>query len=343
MVERVDLSDLKRIPVIDVASALGIELGHGAKIRCFIHEDHNPSLVFFKDSNRWHCFGCGVGGDTIELVKRYLDVDFKEALDWLRQRFFLGERVPREKASAGPAHTVGQPSLFPKPETFQPDPLVYHWFMDSLGLSSKGRCYLIDKRGLEEETVQRFALKDLENPYQTLAKARNVWGEQRLLRCGLLKQGRDGAAKPVWWSHVILFPFIDTQDRVVSIQGRQVEPNLRGPKYINLYGVKTAIFNQRILGTLKPGDSVYICEGIMDTLVAHQIGLNAVGIPGAGGFKKEWYSLFAHFQVNVVPDTDGAGQRFAKSIEEIFAAHNQTIKIIRLPHGKDLSDYWQSE
>ncbi len=78
-------------------------------------------------------------------------------------------------------------------------------------------------------------------------------------------------------------------------------------------------------------------------LTAHQMGLNAVGIPGAGGFKKEWRRLFEDFQVNVVPDTDGAGQRFADTIEAIFNGRQHPVKVIRLPHGKDLSDYWQSE
>jgi DNA primase len=343
MVERVDLSGFKRLPVVEVASALGLEVEKGSKCRCFIHEDSNPSLVFFRDSNRWHCFGCGVGGDTIELVKRYLDVDFKEALEWLRRRFLVGERQTPKAAPAGPSQMAGQRSLFSKTERFQADPLVYSWLMDSLGLSAKGRCYLIERRGLDEATIRDFGIKDVERPYGIIAEARDVWGEQRLLRCGLLKKGRDGDSKPVWWSHVILFPFVDTEGRVVSIQGRQVEPGLRGPKYINLYGVKTAIFNQQILGLLQPGDSVYMCEGIMDTLTAHQMGLKAVGIPGAGGFKKEWYPLFEGLQVNVVPDTDGAGQRFAERIEAIFGAHKQTVKIIRLPHGKDLSDYWQSE
>ena len=343
MVERVDLSEFKRLPVVEVASALGLEVEKGSKCRCFVHEDSNPSLVFFKDSNRWHCFGCGVGGDTIELVKRYLDVDFREALDWLRQRFFIAERGTLKAASAGPSQVAGQRSLFSKPGRFQPDPLVYGWLMDSMGLSPKGRGYLVEKRGLEEKTIQCFGIKDFEHPYRLFEEARKVWGERRLLKCGLLKKGGDGVVKPVWWSHVILFPFVDIEGRVVSIQGRQVEPGLHGPKYINLYGVKTAIFNQRILGDLKLGDSVYICEGIMDTLTAHQMGLNAVGIPGAGGFKREWYALFEGLQVNVVPDTDGAGQRFAERIETIFSAHDQTVKIIRLPHGKDLSDYWQSE
>ncbi len=333
MEERLDLSEFKRMPIIEVALDLGIELQRGSKSRCFVHEDNDPSLVFFRDSNRWYCFGCNAGGDTIELVKRYLNVDFKEALAWLRERYQIEAKPSRTRTS-----TSGV-----APEKFKPDPAVYRWLLDSLPLSPKGYRYLVESRGLDETTVHHFGIKDLEHPHRLMAEARQVWGERRLLKCGLLKQRKEGDAKPVWWGHVILFPFADAADRVLSIQGRRLDMSKGGPRYINLSGVKTTIFNQKVLATLTPGDSIFICEGIMDTLIAHQIGFNAVGIPGAAGFKQEWCALFDGLQVNVVPDTDGAGQRFAQQIAALFAARQRPVKIIRLPHGKDLSDYWQGE
>ncbi len=164
MVERIDLSEFKRLPVVEVASALGLDVEKGSKCRCFIHEDSNPSLVFFKDSNRWHCFGCSTGGDTIELVKRFLDVDFKEALAWLRQRFFVDANLPRGESSSGASHSSVQRPLFPARERFKPDPVIYRWLMDSLLLSGKGRRYLTEEQGLEEGTIHDFGIKDLDLP-----------------------------------------------------------------------------------------------------------------------------------------------------------------------------------
>lgn len=42
--------------------------------------DRNPSMVIYTHSNSWHCFGCGQGGSTIDLVMKAFNVDFKAAV-----------------------------------------------------------------------------------------------------------------------------------------------------------------------------------------------------------------------------------------------------------------------
>lgn len=48
-----DLSPLKRIPIIDVAKRLGIPV-RGTKAMCFMgHDKASPSLSFLKSKNTW--------------------------------------------------------------------------------------------------------------------------------------------------------------------------------------------------------------------------------------------------------------------------------------------------
>ena len=54
---------------------------------CPLHEEDTPSFVWYVDQNRFHCFGCGKNGDVIELILRYHQVDFKEALCILAKYF----------------------------------------------------------------------------------------------------------------------------------------------------------------------------------------------------------------------------------------------------------------
>jgi DNA primase len=38
--------------------------------RCPLHEDRTPSLSLYQGRDgraRWHCHGCGVGGDALDL------------------------------------------------------------------------------------------------------------------------------------------------------------------------------------------------------------------------------------------------------------------------------------
>ena len=47
---------------------------------CPIHQDHNPSLTVYPDSQTWHCFGaCGRGGDVISFIEAVESCDFKQA------------------------------------------------------------------------------------------------------------------------------------------------------------------------------------------------------------------------------------------------------------------------
>lgn len=46
---------------------------------CPIHGDKDPSFRIYQ-SGRWHCYGCGKGGDTIDFVMLMYKVSFRKAL-----------------------------------------------------------------------------------------------------------------------------------------------------------------------------------------------------------------------------------------------------------------------
>lgn len=52
--------------------------------RCIWHDDETPSLKYYKDDNRVHCFGCWKNADVIDVVSHIYDVSFQEALQILR-------------------------------------------------------------------------------------------------------------------------------------------------------------------------------------------------------------------------------------------------------------------
>lgn len=49
---------------------------------CPFHSDREPSLYLKK--NFYHCFACGVSGDTIKLTQHVYNVDFKTAVKMLQ-------------------------------------------------------------------------------------------------------------------------------------------------------------------------------------------------------------------------------------------------------------------
>jgi hypothetical protein len=72
------------IPLADIAAATGVELRPAGPGRlrglCPFHRERTPSFFVFEDRNRWRCFGCGEGGDTIDFVRRSRGCGYREAL-----------------------------------------------------------------------------------------------------------------------------------------------------------------------------------------------------------------------------------------------------------------------
>ena len=60
--------------------------GRSFKGLCPFHQEKTPSFVVFPDSQNFHCFGCGKGGDLFTFYMEIERVDFREALRELARR-----------------------------------------------------------------------------------------------------------------------------------------------------------------------------------------------------------------------------------------------------------------
>lgn len=68
-----------------VVESYGIQVRHNGMCCCPFHHDKTPSMKV--DEKRFHCFGCGEGGDVIQFVARYFDLSRYEAAKKLSEDF----------------------------------------------------------------------------------------------------------------------------------------------------------------------------------------------------------------------------------------------------------------
>lgn len=52
---------------------------------CPFHNEKSPSFFVYPESNSFYCYGCGVGGNVINLIKKLHDYDFITAVKWLNE------------------------------------------------------------------------------------------------------------------------------------------------------------------------------------------------------------------------------------------------------------------
>jgi DNA primase len=87
-----------------VCEALGRETkstGSRLKTICPFHDDHEPSLHIYENTNndQYHCYVCGAHGNVFEFIKKVRNCDFPEALAWLSN--LSGIKVPSASTSLG--------------------------------------------------------------------------------------------------------------------------------------------------------------------------------------------------------------------------------------------------
>lgn len=68
------------VSTYDLLDMLGIEL-YKDKIICPFHNDNNPSMWVYDD--HFHCFSCGEHHDVISFAQKYLNINFKDAIQML--------------------------------------------------------------------------------------------------------------------------------------------------------------------------------------------------------------------------------------------------------------------
>ena len=74
-----------------MVEASGLKLrARGRQGVCPFHEETEASFTVYADTQRWYCFGCGLGGDVLDFIQRSDGVDLPEAIRRLQACPVLG-------------------------------------------------------------------------------------------------------------------------------------------------------------------------------------------------------------------------------------------------------------
>jgi len=133
----------------------------------------------------------------------------------------------------------------------------------------------------------------------------------------------------------LAIPYI-TPTGVVDIRFRSLGGD--GPKYLSRPGANTHIYNITALNS--DGDTLVVCEGELDTVIATQAGFKAVGLPGANNWKPFYSRVLADWnKVLLFCDGDNAGREMAKGISREL----ENVFSVFMPEGLDVNDVYLAE
>lgn len=140
-------------------------------------------------------------------------------------------------------------------------------------------------------------------------------------------------------------PIYSHDDKLLNVRYYRMAGDAGDTKIWSHAGMDAnAIFPESVL---KENDTIVICEGEWDALVANQSGFPAVtGTTGATQWQKKWNRKFTDKTVYVCYDRDAAGDKGAQKVVSELRGIARAVYICELPlpwterHGQDVTDFF---
>ncbi len=313
---------------------------------CPFHEERTPSFSVDAQEKLYHCFGCGVGGDTIKFIEEKEGLGFAEAVELLADRYGVElerEREdPRAEAKRQQRRRLGE--LLDRTGSFY---AAYLWDSDE---AAKAREYLAE-RGLGEAVLRAFDVGYAPSAWDKvlLRGQRAGFKVEELRGVGLVQRGRGGGEYDRFRSR-IMFPIRDRRGRTLGFGGRAMRSD-QGAKYVNtaetdffhksrmLYGIDLA------KGAIAKEGRAVVVEGYTDVLALHQAGIEeAVGVMGTAITDDQVASLSGMVdEVILALDADSAGQEAMLRAQRVAAGRKMRLRVAAMPAGEDPAEMMAAE
>ena len=326
----VDIPALKaRHPLGDVVEASGISLMGRGKVRqglCPFHDEVEGSFTVYSDSERWYCFGCGLGGDVLDFIRRVEGLSLPEAIRRLDGGDYpeaTHPATPKRERAAVPAR---DPALLTVAQRF---------YTRQLRRSSAGLEYLVSRGiGLDCAMLLGLGFATGDGLGETLETA--GFTERRIRDSGLYSEGDKER-----FAGMVVVPEL-SGGLVRWLVGRAVNSEAK-PRFQALPGPKPLLG----FGRLGPSPAwVVVAEGVFDWLALASWGIPSVSALGTQGVERVALALRGCPRVFLAFDRDHAGLEATERLGRLLGRRAVPVALPRgvsdvaelacLPRGRDV-------
>lgn len=280
MAGRIRQSDIEEVKArTNIADIVGdyVSLktgGVGAlKGLCPFHDEKSPSFYVRPGVGRYHCFGCGEGGDVYEFLLKMDHVSFTDAVERLAGR--IGYQLHYEEGGGGPSEGSGN-----RARLLAANSVAEEFFRDRLSApdADPGRRFL-GERGFDANAAAHFGVGFAPKSWDELTKHLRGKGftQDELLAAGLVSQGDRGVYDR--FRGRLIWPIRDVTGQTIGFGARRLLDDDKGPKYLNT--PETAVYKkaQVLYGLdlakrdISRQDQVVVVEGYTDVMACHLAGI----------------------------------------------------------------------
>jgi len=308
---------------------------------CPFHAERSPSFSVNAEEGLYYCFGCGVGGDSINFLREKEQIDFVPAVEALAAKCgvtlrYTDSNEGEDRRRRNVLH-----------EAVEQAADWYHQRLLAGGDAGQARSYL-RQRGFTSDLVRRFKLGWAPDDWDQLARSLRL-SDKDLVDSGLGFVNRVGRQQDAFRARIV-FPIADAQGNAVGFGGRKL-PDAEGPKYKN--SSESAVYSKsRVLyglneskAAIVEADEVIVCEGYTDVIGFAQAGVARAVATCGTSLTEDHVKLLRRFarRILLAFDADAAGQKAAARLYAWEKAHDLDLAVVVLPDGVDPGDMAQRD
>ena len=303
---------------------------------CPFHDEKTPSFTVNAASKHYHCFGCGAHGDSVAFLMEHERLEFKQALEFLSERFGVPLEVDHQEDERG----VSKVRLRSANEAANG---FFHTYLLHANEAHGAREYLRG-RGFSLAFLQAFSIGYAPAAPGLLIKHLRSSGfsEEEMVLAGLLSR-HEGKVRE-FFSERITFPILDTLGHTLGFSARKWREETFGGKYINtketdLFTKSRVLFGLFYSKKRMMKDRVAcLVEGQLDALRLIEAGFDfTVATLGTafGAPHVEQLRAMGIEEVYLAFDQDKAGMASAEKAGHLLMKKGIGVKVVRFAEHKD--------
>ncbi len=329
MIRADSIDNLKNnLDIVDIISQF-LELkksGANFKACCPFHGEDTPSFVVSPSKQIYHCFGCGVGGDSIKFVMEYEKLSYPESLEKLA--------------------TMCNIDLIYDNQTNKQDTKVLeeiNKFYQKLFNQNESTQQYIKSRGISDFSIEKFEIGYAPKSQDTINFLKtNFLNLSDAKEMGVIDRGTNGLYSR--FIERITFPIYSISNKIVGFGARTITGH--NAKYIN--SPQTKFFNKSKLlyGYNLAKEHIYkmnqiiVTEGYLDVIMLHQAGFNTSVATLGTALTKDHLPLLKRSEPKVILAYDGdkAGINAAFKACVLLSQSEFNGGVVIFKDGKDPAD-----
>ena len=266
-----DLYDIVSATVALKPSGVGAYVG-----LCPFHDERTPSFNVRTSVGSWHCFGCGRGGDVFKFVEEEENIDFREAVELLADKYHIELHYENNGNDSKQHKGTKRARLLEANEEAQR-------FFESQILTEEAlpARKLLAGRNFSQQDCAHFGCGYAPQGWDNLVRhlADKGFTQQEMLDAGLARQGARGVYD--YFRGRATWPIRDSTGRTLGFGARKLyDDDSINAKYINTPDTQLYHKNQVLYGIdlAKPQivkkRQVVIVEGYTDVMAMHLAGVD---------------------------------------------------------------------